>query len=614
MPINSYLRNKLNIFSKIKKINAFLAKINVKVTVFISASVLSLFAALFEGIFTALLIPFTEGIFRLDYNFVNNIPVLKSIVAYFPKRSIIPNTSIFIMLLVMIVIAAVIKNLLSYTASIAVAYQVRKTSSNIRKLIFERYLNFDKSFYDRSSIGYLSNVIIGFPNTIANYFIWFEQTLNTLFTFMIYIILMFIISWKLTLLAIFIFPILNYSVKALISRIKHTSTLYADSQNRISKYVIDILSCINLVKAYTREQQEKEKFSKTSEMLAGLEFSIDKRQNLVVPIQEIIMLLVSLLLVSMAALIVVKGHSGKISSFIVYFYIIKRSTNAFSALNNFKSFLAVVSGPLAEILRVFDDKDKSFIRDGTSVFSGIQKSIEIKNLDFFYSGNDRKILKDINLLIEKKQITAIVGPSGAGKTTLINLIMRFYDVPASTIMIDGIDIREFTLKSLRAHIALVTQDTILFNDTIRNNLTYGLDKVEEERLIDSVKKARLYDFIMSLPQGLDTYIGERGVRLSGGEKQRVSIARALLKKTEVLILDEATGSLDTRTERLIQEAIDEVFVNRTVIVIAHRLSTIKNADNIVVIEGGSVVEFGSLDQLLEKKGRFYEYWTEQKFF
>jgi ABC-type multidrug transport system fused ATPase/permease subunit len=614
MGICAFFKNRFHVFSKIKSMNDFLIKIDVKISVFIFVAILSLFAALFEGVFTTLLIPFTEGILRLDYNFVKTVPVLKDILAYLPAVSTIPNTSIFVMLLLMIVLAAIIKNLLQYAACITVAYQVRRSSSNIRKLIFARYLSFDKSFYDRSNIGYLSNVLIGFPNTIANYLIWSEQTLNTVFMFAVYIILMFVISWKLTLFTILIFPILNYSVRSLIFRIKHTSSLYADSQNKINKYVIDILSCINLVKAYTREEQERGGFSKTNETLAHLEFSIDKRQNLIVPVQEIIMLMVSLLLVSIVALIIVKGRASRISDFIVYFYIIKRSTTAFSSLNNFKSYIAVISGPISEIGKVFDDEGKSFVSQGSRVFSGLQKNIEIRNLNFSYPGNSRQVLKDINLLINKHRITAVVGPSGSGKTTLINLIMRFYEIPPSTIMMDGIDIREFTLQSLRSHIALVTQDTLLFNDTIKNNLTYGLDDVPEERIIDSIKKARLYDFIMSLQEGLETYIGDRGVRLSGGEKQRVSIARALLKKAEILILDEATSALDTRTERLIQEAIDEALVDRTAIVIAHRLSTIKNADNIIVIENGELVEAGSLEGLLEKKGRFYEYWKEQKFY
>jgi subfamily B ATP-binding cassette protein MsbA len=597
----------------IRSINAFITKMDIKVINFIFAAFLSLLAALFGGISTALLIPFTEGILRMDYAFAKRIPVLKSVISYFPKISNIPNASIFLIILGMIVITAIIKNFLEYIACISVAYQVRRATNNIRKLIFARYLSFGKSFYDCSSIGHLSNVLIGFPNTIANYFILMEQILNTFFMFIVYIILMFLISWRFTLLTLLIFPILNYSVNSLIYKIKHTSVLYAESQNKISKYIIDILSCINLVKAYTREEEEKETFDKTSESLAKLEFSIDKRQNLVYPVQDTIMLLIALLLISTVALVVIKGRWGKVSNFLVYFYIMKKSINAFTSLSSVKSYLAILSGPIGEILKVFNDEDKYFIKEGKIDFKGLKEIIEVKGLNFSYPGG-RKVLKDINISIAKHRATAIVGPTGAGKTTLINLIMRFYRVPSDAIKIDGVDINDFTLKSLREHIALVAQETLLFNDTIRNNIIYGLDEVNEAMLIDVIKKARLHDFIMSLPQGLDTYIGDRGVRLSGGEKQRISIARVLLKKADILILDEATSSLDTKTEKLIQEAIDEALRDRTAIVIAHRLSTIKNADNIIVIEGGRVVESGLLNELLEKKTKFYEYWTEQKFY
>jgi len=605
--------DKRKILALIRSINIFIAKSDIKATNFIFAAFLSLLAALFEGICTTLFIPFVEGILRMDYGFVARMPVLKSVIFYFPKITHIPNVSIFLIILLLIVTTAIIKNFLQYIACISVAYEVRKATNNIRKLIFTRYLSFGKSFYDHSSIGYLGNVLIGFPNHIAYYFIAMGQILNNFFMFIVYIILMFLISWQFTLFALLIFPILNYSVHSLISKIKYTSALYAESQNKVSKYVIDILSCINLVKAYTREEGEKKNFDENSESLVKFEFSIDKRQNLVYPVQDTTMLLTALLLVSIVALVVIKGHWGKVSNFLVYFYIMKRSIGAFTSLINLRVYLAILSGPIQEILKVFNDKDKYFIKEGKIDFKGLNEIIEVKGLTFSYP-RGREVLKDINISIPKHGVTAIVGPTGSGKTTLINLIMRFYEVPPDTIKIDGVDINDFTLKSLRKHIALVSQETLLFNDTIRNNIIYGLDEVNEAMLIDVIKKARLHDFIMSLPQGLDNYIGDRGVRLSGGEKQRISIARVLLKKADILILDEATSSLDTKTEKLIQEAIDEALRDRTAIVIAHRLSTIKNADNIIVIEDGRVVESGLLDELLEKKGKFYGYWIEQRFY
>ena len=286
----------------------------------------------------------------------------------------------------------------------------------------------------------------------------------------------------------------------------------------------------------------------------------------------------------------------------------------FNVFNNIKVTLARLKPPLKELAKIFDDKDKFYVIDGSKTFSGLQKGIEFHNLKFSYTP-EIPVLKDINFFVEKGKMTAMVGPSGAGKTTLISLLMRFYDCPSGSIVIDGEDIKNFTLKSLREHISLVSQEVFLFNETLRYNMAFGLDReIKEVELIDVATKARIYDFISRLPNRFDTQIGDRGVRLSNGERQRIAIARALLKGSEILILDEATSSLDTKTEKLIQQAIDEAIKGRTAIVIAHRLSTIKSADKIVVIEEGKFIEEGSLTELLNKKGHFYKYWEAQKFY
>jgi len=262
---------------------------------------------------------------------------------------------------------------------------------------------------------------------------------------------------------------------------------------------------------------------------------------------------------------------------------------------------------------ILSNEDKFFVKGGTKEFKGLKEKIEIKNLTFSYV-TGLPILNNASFSIEKGKMTAIVGPTGSGKTTIISLLIRFYEIPKSTIVIDGIDIKDFTLESLRKHMALVSQETLLFNDSLRKNIIYGLKRnVSEKELIEATKKARLYEFIKKLPEGFETTIGDRGVKLSGGEKQRLSIARALLKKVEILMLDEATSSLDSITEKMIQESIDEAVKGRTSIVIAHRLSTIKNADKIVFIENGEVIEQGKIKELLDKKGKFYEHWMQQKF-
>ena len=261
---------------------------------------------------------------------------------------------------------------------------------------------------------------------------------------------------------------------------------------------------------------------------------------------------------------------------------------------------------------LFDDTDKYYVKGGTVRFDGLKSGISCKNLSFSYD-DEKDVLHNVSFEIPKGSMTAVVGPTGSGKSTLINLLMRFYDCPEGSLFLDGTDIRSFSLDHYLKHIASVSQETLLLHDTLRYNITYGLNTISDHDLMQVIERARLSDFIASLPKGLDTLIGDRGVRLSGGEKQRVSIARALLKGAEILILDEATSSLDSHTEKLIQEAIDEAVKDRTSIVIAHRLSTIQHADQILVLENSRLVEAGTLDALLQKKGKFSQLWEEQKF-
>jgi len=299
----------------------------------------------------------------------------------------------------------------------------------------------------------------------------------------------------------------------------------------------------------------------------------------------------------------------------VFFFVLKRCMWTFGFLNQLQVSFAAARGQVLEIMSVLDDHEKYFVPDGQVEFTGLKREIEFHHLNFSYPGHIQA-LKDITFSIDKGKMTAIVGSSGSGKTTLVHLIMRFYDSLPGSLKIDGVDIRDFSVASLHSKIALVSQDALLINASLRFNLTYGMngEVVKEEKMNDILERARLSDFVKNLPMGLETEIGDRGIRLSGGEKQRVAIARAILHNPEILLLDEATSALDTQTEQLIQEAIDELIKDKTGIVVAHRLSTIQHADKVIVIEKGRMVEEGSLQMLLSSKGKFYEYWEAQKFY
>ncbi|NQU95330.1 MAG: ABC transporter ATP-binding protein [Candidatus Omnitrophica bacterium] len=574
----------------------------------------SFIVAFFDGLSIGLLVPLAKGIVDGNFSFLLKIPIFKTIIAYSPQLfDKAPAKFLFILLVGTIFIAALTKNVFKYLANLYNTYQQGTYSLNLKKFIFDRYLGFGKLFFDRTSQGYITTTL-GFSGSVVGLLNIFIHALDTFFTFVIYITILLIISWKLTIFSLIIFPILHYSLKWIIKKIEMTAGLQTKAALKLGREVFNVLSCIPLVKAYNKEEEAKRKYRDINELMRKLDFSMAKKTALVGPIQEIIMLIALVLAISAAAFMLIRGKLDEIAGFLVFFYLLRKIIPIFMSFNGIKISLSQTKPVIKEVLDIFNDKDKFCVPEGSRVFRGLERKIEFNHLSFLYKKNI-PVLKDLGFTIEKGKMTAIVGPTGAGKTTIISLIMRFYDCVPSTILMDDVDIREFTSKSLRHYMALVSQEALLFNNTLRYNIGFGIEeKINEERLIDIAKKARLYDFIMKLPEGFDTEVGDRGIRLSGGEKQRVSIARALLKEAAILILDEATSSLDTHTERLIHEAIEEAVKDRTTIVIAHRLSTIKKADKIIVVEKGRFIEGGTLDELLLQKGKFYEYWEEQKFY
>lgn len=595
-------------------VNQFLKMVGVKPFLLAISVVLALIAALFEGISLSLLMPVIQGIIEGNPASVKGLPFLNVITAALPHQLENRSSAVLTLLIGLIFITAVAKCIFQYASSITIAFQVKRFANRLRALIYERYLSFGKLFFDQNNMGHLHQILTGYTTQIAGQLDTLNNSFFSIFTLGAYLIIMMFISWQLTVFILVISPVLYYSVGWLIQKIKRTSESYAVSFDSLAKSLSNALMCIPLVKAYTHEEKEKEWFSEQSNQVEKLEFSIDKKQMLIPALQEIVMLSMVLILVGLIAFFLIREKTGEIAGFMMFLVLLRRSISRLGSFTNFWATLAAARGPILEVKNIFDDGEKYFIHGGQKEFKGLEKQIRFNRLNFIYP-KGIPALKDITFSIGKGKMTAIVGPSGAGKTTLINLLMRFYDNSPGMVTIDGIDIRDFTLSSLRSKMAWVSQDVFLLNASFRTNLTYGLNgKVTENDIEEIIKKARIHDLVQRLPEGLETEIGDRGVKLSGGEKQRLAIGRAILKGADILILDEATSALDTQTEKLIQAAIDEAIKGRTAIVIAHRLSTIKHADKIVVIEDGRFVEEGSLNELLQKKGKFSQYWDAQKFY
>jgi len=608
------LLKKRKFFIDILRAIRFFRSMDIKPVHLIFPSVLAFLASLCEGASLALLIPTVKGIFTNNLTFINDINILGRIVkplflALGQRQSVI-----FGCLLLLIFVSVAVKNVLQYFSLLATASLGQRFSNNLRVRLYKRYLSFGKIFFDQNTAGHLHQILFGFTNNISGELGVLQRAIYTATCLFVYFAIMLRISTPLTLFTLIIIPLLHFSTSWLVKKMKRSSSDLAKTNLELNKKIANALSCIPLVKAYRSENREAEWFAHASGKVKNLQFSMAKKSNLVQPINELIILSTTLLLVSAAAFLIVGQKANDVAGYMVFFLLLRRSTASLSIFNAIRISLARARGPISEVLRVFDDKDKYFIVDGGKEFPGIKNSIEFNNLSYAYPKGPQT-LKGITFSAKKGTTTAVVGATGAGKTTIISLLMRFYDSPKDGITIDGKDIRDFTLDSFRSKIALVSQEPLLFNAPLKLNITYGMDhKVSDVELNDALKKSRLYDFALKLPEGIGTEIGDRGVNLSGGEKQRVAICRALLKKAEIILLDEATSALDSITERIVQEALAELTKDTTTLVIAHRLATIKHAENIVVIDSGNLIEQGSLEQLIDKKGRFYLYWQEQKFY
>jgi subfamily B ATP-binding cassette protein MsbA len=411
------------------------------------------------------------------------------------------------------------------------------------------------------------------------------------------------ISWRLALVAFVVMLPIAYFVSRLNRRLRRYSTRAQEKAADYTSVLQETVSGIRVVKAFGMEPFEKRKFGRHT---GGFFNAVMKQQRAAVlapPMTELLGALGALAVLYYGGMQVLQGNLLSPDWFLIFLgamlSIMHPAKSLVRANNTIQEGLAAGK----RIFRILDTEPQIDDLRGAIDVSGIDHHVEFKHVSFTYDGDDY-VLRDVNLKVEKGQIVALVGPSGAGKSTLVDLVPRFYDPVEGRVELDGVDIRRISIKSLRGLMGIVTQETILFNDTIRNNIAYGLDDIPESRVVEAARAANAHDFIEALPDGYYTVIGDRGVRLSGGERQRIAIARALLKDPQIFIFDEATSSLDSESEKLVQEAIQRLMTTRTTFVIAHRLSTVRDADLIVVIEDGRVVETGEHEGLLARGGLY----------
>ena len=411
----------------------------------------------------------------------------------------------------------------------------------------------------------------------------------------------FSISWTLILISLILFPLVIYPVVKIGKRLKSISRQSQESMSDITTTLHETISGIRMVKAFSMERRESERFKNQNQQFYRLAMKSVKRISVVSPITEFVGMFCIAIILWVAGKEIVSGALSA-GAFVTFLASILSIMKPIKRLTNVYSINQQAMAAASRIFEVLDTKDTVIEKPDAGELPKFKNSVKFNDVSFGY--DDKMVLNGINLEVRAGEIAAFVGPSGVGKTTLVNLLPRFYDVTKGALTIDGVDIRDYTLRSLRSQISIVTQETILFNETVAYNISYGNDNPDKKDIIRAAQIANAHSFIMKMPQGYETIVGERGFRLSGGEKQRLSIARAVFKNSPILILDEATSQLDTESEVLVQEAIDRMMKGRTVFAIAHRLSTIKHATRIYVLDAGRVVDTGPHDALIQKEGLY----------
>ena len=479
----------------------------------------------------------------------------------------------------------------------------------LRDKLYDRIQDLSLAFFQEEKTGALMSRITNDVNIIKSMVSTaVTSSLRDIFTIAGLTFVIFYRDWKLALIATVILPFAYFPIVEFGRRTRKVSKGYQEAMAEMTSFLHETFAGNKIVKAFGMEAFEKDRFRRKTRRLFKLEMKTIKYRSLTSPVMEILGGIGAALVIWYGGYKVIVGSStpGTFFSFLAAVLMLYGPVKALAKINT------QVQRGLAASDRVFDilemESDIKEKEDAVVIPDGNHR-VALKNVSFKY--REDRVLKNINLTAHEGEIIALVGMSGGGKTTLVNLIPRFYDVTEGSVMVDDIDVRDATIESLRKQIAIVTQEPILFNDTIRNNIAYGCPEAPVERIENAAKAAYAYDFIQGFPGGFETVIGELGGRLSGGEKQRLCIARALLKDAPILILDEATSSLDSEAESTVQKALENLMQGRTTFVIAHRLSTISYAHRIVVIVNGRIVEEGSQETLLSLEGEFFKLYQMQ---
>ncbi|HMI42222.1 MAG TPA: ABC transporter ATP-binding protein [Gemmatimonadaceae bacterium] len=574
--------------------------------------VANLIAALLDGFAIALLIPFLNILFHqpastMPKGFVGNL------LHTFVGGQIIPGDEMRSLrnVIILVMVAVILKNLLVWIAGQFGATLQEYVTRDLRNSVYRHLAYLPLGYFTQMKAGQILSRVIN--DTFETRLILTQivtQSLQSASLVLVYIAILFSISWKLSLIALVILPLLGFSLQPMLRKLRRGNLRRGNVHGEMTSVLQETISGIRLVKASSAEGYEEARFAEGSNKYARSSLKLTRLALLAPPITEIIGTLIAVVILWIGAWQVLRGGTMTGATLLAFLTLVLRLLQPLKQLSQMRT---TAQSSLASAERLFEilDSPAEFQRDrGTRDKAAFERELRFENVTFSYG--DAPVLTGIDLTARKGEVVALVGPSGSGKSTLVDLIPRFYEPAQGRILVDGIDTREIKLPALRALTGIVSQETVLFHDTVRNNIAYGAaEKYSQAQIEAAARAANAHEFITELPGGYDTMLGERGTRLSGGQRQRLAIARALLSDPPILILDEATSALDTESERLVQEAIDRLLRGRTVFVIAHRLSTIAHADQILVLDRGEIVEQGSHAELLARRGAYYRLYSLQ---
>lgn len=514
---------------------------------------------------------------------------------------------------IIMVLAYSLKNITGYIHSILVLSVEKGIMRDIRNQLYTKINTFPIKYFTEQRTGHLMSVMTSdISNVQSAIAATFYDLMKDPLLIIIYLTLSFLISVEMTIIAFIVFPVSVFIISRMGASLRRRSMRVQNKISDIMSIVSETIYAAKIIRAFNSENYENKRFYEESEKHYNLSKKVYKISELVSPLTEILTMISGAIIVWIGGRQILINNTLKPEEFFGFLFILFQLVTPIKHLGTVSNRIQESSASGDRIFSILD-ADIEIKDDKNAIdLKEFKNEIELKKVSFSYDGKI-EILKNINCIIKKSQLVALVGPSGAGKTTMVDLIARFYDVCDGEILIDGINIKKIKLNSLRRLIGLVPQEIILFNDTIRNNIIFGLDNVSEQTLIEITKYANAYDFIMQMSNGFDTNVGERGIKLSGGQKQRIAIARALLRNPQILILDEATSSLDSESESLVKDALDKLMANRTSIVIAHRLSTILSADKILVFDKGKIVQTGKHSELIKIRTGLYRKLYDMQF-